>query len=188
MDAVTSFDFSILNFIQEHFRCDFLDGVCRFLGSVGNMGLIWIAFAVILLFFKKTRAAGMIALLAMGLGYLLGDIVIKPIVQRPRPFTYDSGLNMFWGVDLISKKPGNYSFPSGHSAAAWAFATTLLVKRRTLGLIAVLPAVLMMLSRLYLYVHFPTDVLCGALLGAASAFVMMLIFKKTGLEAKIMKK
>lgn len=188
MDAITSFDFSILNFIQEHFRCDFLDGVCRFMGAVGNMGLIWIVFAVVLLFFKKTRTAGMIALLSMGVAYLLGDLVIKPIVQRPRPFTFESELNMFWGVELISKKPSNYSFPSGHSAAAWAFTTSLLIKRRTLGLIAVAPAVLMVLSRLYLYVHFPTDVLCGALLGAATAFVMVLIFKKTGLEARISKK
>lgn len=185
MDAITSFDFSILNFIQEHFRCDFLDGVFGFFGAVGNMGLIWIVLSIVMLFFKKTRTVGIIALLSMGLGYLLGDIVIKPIVQRPRPFTFDSELNLFRNADLISKKPSGFSFPSGHSAAAWAFATTLLVKKRTLGLIAVVPAVLMVLSRLYLYVHFPTDVLCGALLGAASAFVMMLIFKKTRLEAKI---
>lgn len=188
MDKITSIDFSILNFIQEHFRCSFLDGVFGFFGAVGNMGLIWIVLSVVMLFFKKTRMAGIIALLSMGLGYLLGDIVIKPIVHRPRPFTFDSELNMFWGADLISKKPSNFSFPSGHSAAAWAFTTSLLVKRRTLGLIAVVPAVIMMFSRLYLYVHFPTDVICGAILGAASAFVIMLIFKKTRLESRISKK
>ena len=185
MDTVTNFDFSILNFIQEEFRCGLLDGVFGLFGAVGNMWLIWIVLSIVMLFFKKTRTAGILALLSMGLGYLLGDIVIKPIVQRPRPFTFDSDLNMFRNADLISKKPGNFSFPSGHSAAAWAFATTLLVKRRTLGLIAVVPAVLMMFSRLYLYVHFPSDVLCGALLGAASAFVVMLIFKKTRREPKL---
>ena len=113
-----------------------------------------------------------------------GDIVIKPIVQRPRPFTYDSGLNMFWGVDLISKKPGNYSFPSGHSCAASAFTTVMLMVKRRAGFIALPFAVLMLFSRLYNYVHFPTDVFAGMILGVLSAVLMVMIFRKTGLKGR----
>lgn len=185
MEAIQIFDFSILNFIQEHFRCGFLDAVLGFLSYAGNAGIIWIVAAVVMLFFKKTRAAGVIALAAMGAAYLLGDWVIKPLVQRPRPFRVDSELNMFLNSELPIKKPGHYSFPSGHSAVAVAFFTVLVAKHKRLALIALVPVLLMMFSRLYNYVHFPTDILCGALLGVLVALLVLMIFRKTKLEGRL---
>ena len=178
MDKITSIDFSILNGIQQ-LRCGFLDTVLSSLSSIGHAGIVWIVLSILLLFFKKTRAAGVIALLAMGFGYLMGDIVIKPLVQRSRPFVVNPDV-----VPFI-KKPSSFSFPSGHSCTSAVAATVLLVKHRKIGL-AVLPfSLLVMLSRLYNYVHFPTDVLGGALLGVLSALLVMLVFRKTGLENKL---
>lgn len=179
------FDFSILNFIQEHLRCDFLDWLCRALGYMGTAGLVWIVISIVLLFFKRTRAAGVMALAAMGITYLLGDWVIKPIVQRPRPFLTDSELNMFRDTPLFAPMPSGYSFPSGHSGVAATFATTLLLKNCVIGLIALAPVLFMIFSRLYNYVHFPTDVLCGALLGVIMGFVTVFVFRKTKLEQKL---
>ena len=185
MDAITSFDFSILNFIQENYRCVFLDVFLGFISRAGEAGIIWIIFSVIMLFFKKTRTAGFIALLSMGAGYFFGDIIIKHIVNRPRPFTVDSELNMFRNTSLLIEEPNSSSFPSGHSLVAAAFTTTLLIKQRTFGLIAIPLALIMMFSRLYNYVHYPTDVLCGAVFGVATAFLIVFIVKKTPLESKL---
>ncbi len=171
-ESVMGWDFQILNFIQEHLRNGFLDTVLAALSHAG-------------MFFKKTRAAGVIALVAMGIGYLLGDHVIKPLIARPRPFATESDLNVFRNAELIVSKPSGFSFPSGHSAAAAAFATVTLAKNRVIGLIALLPVLLMMFSRLYLYVHFPSDVLSGAVLGILSAVLMLLIFRATKLDKKL---
>lgn len=185
LENIYRFDFSILNFIQEHLRCDFLDWLCRTFGYMGTAGLVWIVLSIVLLFFKKTRAAGVMALVSMGLVYLLGDCVIKPIVQRPRPFLTDSELNMFRDAPLFAPIPSGYSFPSGHSAVAATFATIMLIKDRVIGLIVLGPALFMLFSRLYNYVHFPTDVLCGALLGIAVAFLVYFVFRKTKLDKKL---
>ena len=184
-ESVMGWDFQILNFIQEHLRNGFLDTVLAALSHAGKAGIIWIVCCVVMLFFKKTRAAGVIALVAMGIGYLLGDHVIKPLIARPRPFATESDLNVFRNAELIVSKPSGFSFPSGHSASAAAFATVTLAKNRVIGLIALLPVLLMMFSRLYLYVHFPSDVLSGAVLGILSAVLMLLIFRATKLDKKL---
>lgn len=185
METIMTIDFTVLNWIQEHLRCGFLDAASSLLGTVGHAGMLWIVACIILLFFKKTRAAGVIALAAMGVGYVLGDFVIKPLVQRPRPFMTDSDMNLFRDVELFAKQPSGYSFPSGHSCAAAAFETVMLVKARPVGLIALLPVLAMLFSRLYNYVHFPSDVLCGALLGVLTAFLMLLLFRQTKLDKKL---
>lgn len=185
MDTIIQIDFTILNWIQEHLRCGFLDVLCSVLGTIGHAGILWIAACVVMLFFKKTRAAGVIALVAMGIGFVLGDYVIKPLVQRPRPFMSDSEMNLFRNMELFVKKPDSFSFPSGHSCAAAAFETVMLVKARPIGWIALLPVLAMLFSRLYTYVHFPSDVLCGAVLGVLTAFLMLLLFRQTKLDKKL---
>ncbi len=184
LENIYRFDFSILNFIQEHLRCDFLDWLCRAFGYMGTAGLVWIVLSIVLLFFKKTRAAGVMALAGMGVVYLLGDWVIKPLVQRPRPFMTDSELNMFRNVPLFAPKPSGYSFLSGHSSVAAVFTTIMLLENRVVGLIALVPALLMIFSRLYNYVHFPTDVFCGTVLGVIIGLVTVFVFRKTKLEQK----
>ncbi|MBQ1600612.1 MAG: phosphatase PAP2 family protein, partial [Ruminococcus sp.] len=83
------------------------------------------------------------------------------------------------------KKPSGYSFPSGHSCAAAAFGTVLLAKNKVLGLVFLVPVLYMMFSRCYAYVHFPTDVLAGMLLGILCAVVVLIIFRATKLDRKL---
>ncbi len=177
MDFIVSIDFAILDALQQ-LRCAFLDWFFAFFSYIGEVGIIWIAAGVALLFFRKTRAAGVMVLTALALGFLIGDIGIKHLIQRPRPFLVNTDVNLFISA------PSGFSFPSGHSTAAMAATTVLLCTHKKLGFIALPVAVLIMLSRLYNYVHYPTDVLCGAVLGIFSALVVVFVFRKTGLEKK----
>lgn len=105
MEQILSWDFSVLNFIQEHFRCDALDWLTQLFSTIGHAGLLWIAICIILIFFKKTRAAGIIGLASMTLGLVLGEFAIKNFVARPRPFLTDDPRNLFLNAELIVKKP-----------------------------------------------------------------------------------
>lgn len=87
MESIQSFDLSLLNAIQDTFRCGFLDVFTVFLSYLTTSGIIWIVAGVVLLFFRKTRAAGIILLMALAIGYLNGDVLLKHLVNRPRPFT-----------------------------------------------------------------------------------------------------
>lgn len=159
MEAIQSFDLSVLNAIQSSLRCGFLDTVTVYLSYLTTSGIIWIVLGVILLFFRKTRTAGIVLLAALALGFLTGDVLLKHLINRPRPFTVNPD------VVLLIKPPSGASFPSTHCTLAAAATTVLLAKKRLLGFIALVLTICIAFSRLYLYVHFPTDVLCGLLLG-----------------------
>lgn len=182
MEAIQSFDFSILNGIQESLRCAFLDAAAVFLSYLTTSGIIWIVLGIILLFFKKTRAAGIVVLAALALGFLTGDVLLKHLVNRPRPFTVNTD------VVLLIKPPTTASFPSTHSTLAAAVTTVLLVKKRGLGIIALLLTLCIAFSRLYLYVHYPTDVLCGLLLGVLCGIAALLIARAFKLEDRLARK
>ena len=182
MELIQSIDFQILDFLQEHVRNAFLDPIMAGLSYMGEAGACWILIGIILLFFRRTRAAGACLLTALALGYLVGDICIKNFVARHRPFMINTG------VDLAVHAPTSHSFPSGHSTAAFASATSLIIMLRDkkwIGFSALALAVLIAFSRLYNYVHFPSDVLFGMLLGTVCGLVVALIFKKTGLEKRL---
>ncbi|MED9970000.1 MAG: phosphatase PAP2 family protein [Ruminococcus sp.] len=178
MEFITSIDFTILNWIQDNLRVAFLDPIMAGLGYVGEAGIIWIALAIVLLFFKKHRATGVIMLAAMAIGFLCGDIIIKHLVARPRPFTVNN-------FPLFVNPPSSFSFPSGHSTCAFAASVSILLRNRKLGIPALILALLIAFSRLYIYVHYPSDVLCGIILGTLVALLVSLIFKKTGLADRI---
>ncbi len=178
-EMITSFDFNILDFIQSTMRCGFLDGVMTFLSCIGNAGGIWIIAAVIMLCFRKTRATGIMVLCAALAGYLIGEIALKNIVCRPRPFVINSD------VVLNISPPSGYSFPSGHSCSSFAAATVMIVRDKRFGIPALIIAFLIAFSRIYNYVHFPSDVLFGILLGIACAVVTIIVFKKTKLDVKL---
>ena len=157
--SVEKFDFSILNFIQENFRCTFLDVVMPFITSLGDVGFIWILISVILLFFKKTRNLGIQLLISILFAYVIYQWVMKPIIARPRPFTQNPI------VELLIKAPKDFSFPSGHTACGFSFVVILFLAKNKWWIPSLVLACLIGFSRLYLYVHFPTDVLCGAICG-----------------------
>ena len=178
MEAIQSFDTSVLDAIQDTLRCGFLDFFTVFISYLTTSGIIWIAVGVVLLFFRRTRAAGVILLTALALGYLTGDLLLKHLVNRPRPFTATD-------IELLIKQPSGASFPSTHSTLAAASTTVLLVKKRELGFVALALTVIIAFSRLYLYVHYPTDVLCGLVLGVLCGAAALLIARAVKLDQKL---
>lgn len=178
-DFVTSVDFLILNFIQNTLRCDFLDFVMKYLSFIGELSGIWILAAIIMLCFRKTRAIGVMVLCALLIGGLVGELGLKHLVCRSRPFTVNTD------VILSITPPSGYSFPSGHSCSSFAAITIMLARNKKIGIPALVLGTLIAFSRLYNYVHFPSDVLCGILLGIISAIIVLIIFKKTGFDKKL---
>ena len=159
MEQILQFDFGVLQWIAAHLRTDWLTAVMQFITSLGNAGLIWIVLAVVLLFRRKTRPCGIAMLLALLLGLLIGNVWMKNFFARPRPF------ETFAELTPLIPPPQDYSFPSGHTLSSFAAATVIFCYFRPGGAAALLGAALIGFSRLYLCVHYPTDVLTGMLLG-----------------------
>lgn len=164
MPALQTLDGGILLFIQEHLRTEMLSNLLVPFTNFGEAGVLWILIAVCLLFFVRTRKTGWMMLLALLLCYLFNDHVLKVLVERTRPFLAIPGL------EPLIAPPNSYSFPSGHACSSFAAATTAWLGLRGKGLnwfrvLMVVLAAVMALSRLYVGVHYPTDVLCGMLVG-----------------------
>lgn len=167
MAWIIQLDVSILLFIQEHIRCEAFNGFWKFITSLGDGGWFWIALSLVLVIPKKTRSVGIASLLSLGLGALLTNVALKNIVARPRPFDLTETI-----IPLIAK-PHDYSFPSGHTCAS--FASALICYRmlpKKYGIPAVILAALIALSRLYVGVHYPTDVIGGFLVAFFASTVV----------------
>lgn len=178
-EIIQTIDFHVLDFIQNTLKCVFLDYVMAFFSYIGEAGGIWIIASVIMMCFRKTRATGVMVLCAVFVGFLIGEIGLKNLIARERPFVVNPSVTPF------IKAPDSYSFPSGHSCSSFAAATVMLLRDKRFGIPAIAVAVLIAFSRLYNYVHFPSDVLCGILLGVTCAVLTVLIFKKTGFDKKL---
>ena len=165
MSFIQNIDFAILYWIQDNIRCGFLDGIFPIITSLCEGGIIWIIFGVALLFFKKYRKYGFFLLIAMLLGSVIGNDIIKPLVARPRPCHIASVL-----PDMLIDIPTSFSFPSGHTTSSVIAATVLMRANKKFGFFAVPLAFLIAFSRMYLFVHFPTDILGGIVLGVLIGF------------------
>lgn len=159
-----AWELSFLDLIQERLRCGFLDAVVPAFTRLGDGGLLWIALALVLLLFPRTRRTGAAVALGLLLESLCCDVLLKPLVARVRPYDVNPAVSLL--VDRLS----DFSFPSGHTGAAFAAASGLYFSKSPLWPPAAVLSVLMALSRLYLYVHYPTDVLAGVLLGIAAGW------------------
>lgn len=168
---LTELELSILDFIRTHLTCGFLDTVMPLITRLGNGGIFWIALAVLLLIPRKTRKLGAAMAIAMLLDLLLCNLLLKPLVARTRPFALRD-------VALLIEAPHDYSFPSGHTAVSFAAAGALSFMKARGSRPALILASLIGLSRLYLYVHFPTDVLGGVLVGLFCGFFGAYLTKK----------
>lgn len=171
LEALQTLDGGILLWIQEHLRMDWLTALLTRYTNLGEAGVIWIVIALIFLLIPKTRKAGLLSLAAMLICYVCNDLVIKNLAMRPRPFLSVEGL-----LPLI-QKPDSYSFPSGHSCSSFAAASVwaqTLEGRWAKGakILLLVMAMLMALSRLYVGVHYPTDVLVGSLLGVLGGWLV----------------
>lgn len=156
----------------QNLRHPILDKLMIFVSTLGNAGVLWIAFAVILLFSKKYRMTGLQTLVAMALTFIVGNLILKNLIARERPFV------LYETIELLIKKPGEYSFPSGHTMNGFTAAVTLLLCDKRLGIPAIVLAAVIAFSRMYLFVHFPTDIIGGILVGTLCAVVVNAIFVK----------
>lgn len=171
------FDLPILDWLAEYLHCGFLDAVMPVITALGNGGIFWIALAVVMIIIPKYRKAGLSMGLALLMGLLVCNLTIKPLVARIRPYDYQ--LEHFGNtISLLIKTPHDYSFPSGHTIASFEAAIALLLHNRKLGIPATVLAVLIAFSRLYLYVHYPTDVLASVALGVGFAFLASFLVKQ----------
>ena len=148
--------------------CDFINKFIAALSSMADKGLIWILIGLILIYFKQTRSAGFTMLIALGTGWVLNDFIIKEIVARPRPFTESAELLQFLNTLNIGL-PSSYSFPSGHSFASLNCSVILLCFFGKKAWPALVFGIMIALSRCFIGVHFPTDVLVGSILGVGFA-------------------
>lgn len=162
--VAVSFDLPILDWIQEHLQCTFLDKTMPIVTLFGDGGVFWIGVAVLLLFFAKYRKTGFSMGMALVLGLAVCNITLKPLVARIRP--YDLQLQEFGReITLLIKAQSDFSFPSGHTIASFEACTVLMLHDKRMGIPATVLAILIAFSRLYLYVHYPTDVLVSLVLG-----------------------
>lgn len=171
MGVLQSIDWWILHFIRDNFVCGFLDFVMPKFTLLGDKGIIWIAISLVLIATKKYRKCGLLCLAGMVIGLVVGNVFLKNLAARPRPCWIED-------VNMIVSIPGDFSFPSGHTLSSVISTVILMLTNKKFGWFAIPLTVIVAFSRLYLYVHFPTDVVFGAILGVAIGFFTWFLSKK----------
>ena len=169
---VWKLDWAILEFFYNHVRNDILDPIVVFYTNLGDGGIIWIVTGLIMLIFPKYRKCGIMVLGALLVMLVLNNLILKNLIARDRPCWIRPEM-----LELV-ESPSSYSFPSGHTVSAMAVAFTILTQHKKLGITALVMAFLMGLSRLYVCVHFPTDVYGGIIFGAIIALIVWTAEKK----------
>ncbi len=155
-------EFDILDWIQT-WHTPVLDQIMLFLSFLGDKGGFWIMLTALFLLRKSTRTTGFVMMAALVIDVIVCNGILKPLIARPRPCS-------FVDIALLVPRPSDLSFPSGHTAASFAVAMALYFSQSRLARPALLLAALIGLSRLYLYVHFPTDILGGIVVGMVAAY------------------
>ena len=170
MNALNLLEIQALDWIQEKLSNVFLDTIMPVITDFASGGIGWIAIALILLFFKRTRPIGITMGIAMIMGLLIGNLTLKPLIGRIRPYDVNQG------ISLLIERPSDYSFPSGHTLASFEAATVIFRYHKKWGIPALLLAALIAFSRMYLYVHYPTDILGGVVLGVIIGFAAFKLY------------
>lgn len=164
-------ELEILHIIQGWHQ-DWLSDIMIFFSTIGNGGMCWIAVCIVLLLLPRTRKCGIAMAISMLLTMILGNEIIKKVVARPRPCVVDRS------VTLLIPFPGQYSFPSGHTSNSFSAAVSILLFYRKPGIAALIVAGIIAFSRMYLFVHYPTDILGGILLGTLNAMLVYACMRK----------
>lgn len=159
-------ELAILDFIQAAMRSTLLDHSMVVFSTIGNLGALWIVLGIVLMAMPRFRMAGVAVLVALAFSGICCELLIKPLVMRPRPCDVSTA------IDLLIACPKTSSFPSGHTTASFAAASALAFGKapRKLVIPVAVAAFVMGFTRLYLYVHYPSDVLAGAVLGVLLGF------------------
>lgn len=162
---ITNIDFQILDFIREHFSCGLMDFLMPKITFLGNAGFIWIIVAVGMGISNKYRKTGIALALSLLGSAIIGNLILKNLVERERPCWINDTVRMLIAV------PHDYSFPSGHTMMSFAAAAVIMRNSKRFGVTAYILAFLIAFSRLYLYVHFPSDVIGGIIVGTAIGMI-----------------
>jgi undecaprenyl-diphosphatase len=169
---VNRIELDVLDVIARYARNSVLDVLFPGITMLGDSDWIWIVIAILLLCFCAYRKAGITLATALLLEWGIVNLTLKPLFDRMRPFMLNPAVN------LLITKPTDGSFPSGHTAAAFASAFVIYHFNKRWGVAAYTLAILIALSRLYLYVHFPTDVLGGMIIGTLVGLLAVLVVGK----------
>ena len=171
IEAVEKIDYTTLMFVRDNLSSVTGGRFFAFVSSAGNSAMIWLISAVIFLFFKKTRPAAFLTVLVFLFELIAVELLLKNIIGRPRPF-------VAYGFDLLIPPPPSFSFPSGHALSSFssAFIFCHFIGRKAYPFIAA--ALLISFSRIYLLVHYPSDVIAGALFGILTAFCAVRIYER----------
>ena len=160
LEFIHTFDGTLLYFIQNNMRSDIMDLLMPYISYAGSGGFIWIVTALILICLKKYRTVGITVIVALLLCLLIGNTILKPLVARPRPYDV-------YNMAILIPQLTDYSFPSGHTTSSFAAATVIFCRYRLLGCLALILGSAIAFSRLYLFVHYPTDIVGGIVIGTA---------------------
>jgi undecaprenyl-diphosphatase len=160
LDKILEFDGKFLLYLQNLMVNPIITPFFQFITKLGDNGLIWILISLGLLLYKQTRKVGILALISLFCVYMIDNVILKNLFERIRPYEIISG------IQLLIEKQSSFSFPSGHTGSAFAAAIVFLKHLpKRYGIPVIILAVLIGFSRLYLGVHFPIDVIFGAMIG-----------------------
>lgn len=181
--AITQWDTDVLFWFQDHLRADWLNPIMKVITHLGDGGIIWILLCIALLIPKKTRRIGLVAAIALAFSFCVNDLIIKHLVNRVRPYDAIQGL-----VRLIGPESST-SFPSGHSSAAFSTTTGILLASHKKWpvwpkLLIVFFACVIAFSRIYVGVHYPSDVIMGMVVAISCSLIAYLVFCKVELNLK----
>ena len=164
-----SFDLPVLDWIQANLKSSVMDTVMPIITVFGDAGIFWMVVSALLFIFPKTRRTGLSMAIAMMIGLIVCNVTLKPLVARIRPYDLQAELGVT--IQLLGERMHDFSFPSGHTIASFEAAVVMLRNSKKMGIPAMILAVIIAFSRLYLYVHYPTDVIFSVFAGILFAFI-----------------
>ena len=176
--TLTTIDGNILLFLQNYIRNDVLTPIMTTVSTIGNKGAIWLLISIILLFPKRTRLIGFLSLVSIAITYGINNLWLKNFIARTRPYEVIDGLH------CLMKHADDYSFPSGHAASSFAVGVMLFrcANKKPVKALVMILAFLIAFSRVYVGIHYPSDVIAGAVIGTVIATIIFLLFGRKAKE------
>ncbi len=169
MQKILKLDKKVSFFMIEHYHNHFVNGFFKIISSSGDFGLVWIAMSIILMNFERTEQVGQDVLVAIFVTTLIGQLTIKSIVKRKRP------CHIYPDERMLISIPVDYSFPSGHTSCSFACSIIIMELNVYVGVFCLLFSAVMGISRIFLFVHYLSDVVCGALLGTTIGIILLMV-------------
>lgn len=170
LESLQKIDVNMLKLIHDNLQNHMLDKIMPFITSLGNLGLVWIVISLALLLSKRYRIVGLLCISVLILNALLGEGILKNLIQRQRPFS------SMPKVSLLIDKPTSFSFPSGHTSSSFAVVGIIWSQLKKYRIYVILLACLIAFSRLYLFVHYPSDIIGGIVQGLVCAKIVLKVY------------